>query len=255
MKSKAVRRIPIIVQNEQHFAVCSENFSSGRVVPIFKVSSVTGQGLENFKRFLNLVQTNENQPVSDQSVTECVVEEIYTVSGVGTVVSGIVHSGSIKTGSSLLLGPDKTGKFRPVVIRGIERNRLPVDTVNAGETATFALKKIKRTDLRKGMVLVSEKSLTYACVSFKADIQIMHHATTIKRRYQAVCHIGLVRQSAKILEMSKESLRTGDRAHVTLKFLKRPEVVKVGQKFIFRDGRTKAVGIVTERMPMKTAKL
>lgn len=132
VKSKAVRRIPVMVQNEQHMGLCAENFPSARVVPIFKVSSVTGEGLENLKQFLNLANS-ETKPILEKTVTECVVEEIYTVSGVGTVVSGIVHSGSIQTGNTLLLGPDKIGKFRPVVIRGIERNRVPVETANGGE--------------------------------------------------------------------------------------------------------------------------
>ena len=55
--------------------------------------------------------------------------------------------------------------------------------------------------------------------------------------------------------MSQESLRTGDKANVLLKFLKRPEVIKIGQKFIFRDGRTKAVGIVTDKISLKNTKL
>lgn len=59
-------------------------------------------------------------------------------------------------------------------------------------------------------------------------------------------HCGSIRQTASILTMSKEHLRTGDKASVHFRFLKNPEFLKVGTKFVFREGRTKAVGTITQ---------
>ena len=58
--------------------------------------------------------------------------------------------------------------------------------VVAGQTAALALKKVKRNQVRKGMVLVDEKAKPKASWEFDADIAILTHSTTIQPRYQ-VC--------------------------------------------------------------------
>jgi len=62
--------------------------------------------------------------------------------GVGTVVSGTTLRGHIKLGDTLLLGPDSTGQFQSIVIKSIHRKRMTVREVKAGQTASFALKKV-----------------------------------------------------------------------------------------------------------------
>ncbi len=57
-------------------------------------------------------------------------------------------------------------------------------------------------------------------------------------------HVGVVRQTAMVVSMSCELLRSGDRAKVRWRFLQRPEFVPGGVRFIFREGRTKGVGVV-----------
>ena len=55
-------------------------------------------------------------------------------------------------------------------------------------------------------------------------------------------HCGSIRQTASILSMSQDCLRTGDKALVHFRFVKNPEYIKTGQRMVFREGRTKAVG-------------
>ena len=74
---------------------------------------------------------------------------------------------------------------------------------------------------------------------------ILHHATTIKENYQAVIHCGVIRQAAKVQEMNKEILRTGDKGHIRFKFMYRPEYLKIGTTILFREGKTKGLGIVS----------
>ena len=57
-------------------------------------------------------------------------------------------------------------------------------------------------------------------------------------------HCGSIRQTASILSMSQDCLRTGDKALVHFRFIKHPEYIKPGQRMVFREGRTKAVGNV-----------
>lgn len=59
-------------------------------------------------------------------------------------------------------------------------------------------------------------------------------------------HCGSIRQTATILTMDKDCLRTGDKAAVHFRFIKTPEYLHCEQKLVFREGRTKAVGTVTK---------
>lgn len=68
---------------------------------------------------------------------------VLSLQGVGTVVSGTCMQGVIHLNDTLLLGPTGLGEFLPIVIRGIQRKRLPVSEVRGGQTASFALKKVK----------------------------------------------------------------------------------------------------------------
>ena len=60
-------------------------------------------------------------------------------------------------------------------------------------------------------------------------------------------HCEIVRQAAKVIAMDKDRLRSGDRASVRFRFLSRPEYLTIGSRFVFREGRTKGIGIVRDR--------
>jgi GTPase len=55
-------------------------------------------------------------------------------------------------------------------------------------------------------------------------------------------HCDGIRQTARIVNMDKSILRTGDRAIVRFRFMQSPEYVKLGSKVLFREGRTKGLG-------------
>ncbi|CAF3297603.1 unnamed protein product, partial [Rotaria sp. Silwood2] len=62
-------------------------------------------------------------------------------------------------------------------------------------------------------------------------------------------HCGSIRQTATIISIPVENLRTGDRANVLFRFLKSPEYLRLGMKLIFREGRTKAIGSISKLIP------
>ncbi|KAH9365250.1 hypothetical protein HPB48_015948 [Haemaphysalis longicornis] len=153
---------------------------------------------------------------------------------------------------------------------------------------------VKRSDIRKGMVLVSAKLEPKSCWEFEGEILVLHHPTTISPRYQAMGRCGgemrdiredvllflfprsalgwcggktrdiredvvplllfpsalwQHRQTASILSMSTDCLRTGDKALVRFRFIKNPEYLRPGMRLVFREGRTKAVGNVLRLYP------
>lgn len=194
------------------------------------------------------------------------------------MVSGTTMKGVIKLNDTLLLGPDPFGHFTPIAVRSIHRKRMPVGEVRGGQTASFALKKTKRSQIRKGMVMVSPALNPQACWEFEGEILVLHHPTTISFGYEAMgkallfkkikvnfkifndvqccklfsVHCGSIRQTATIRSMSQECLRTGDKAQVRFSFFKFPEYIKPGQRIVFREGRTKAVGKVSRVFPQST---
>lgn len=242
LKSQGCRKVPVMVKTPDEVVLSATNFVSERLCPIFQVSNVTGENLNLLKMFLNLLTTR--MTAQDNLPAEFQIDDTYSVPGVGTVVSGTCLQGLIKINDLLMLGPDPLGNFMPIAVKSIHRKRMNVKEVRGGQTASFALKKIKRSQIRKGMVMVSPELKPQACWEFEGEILVLHHPTTISSRYQAMVHCGSIRQTASIVNMSKECLRTGDKAHVKFRFIKHPEYIRPGQRMVFREGRTKAVGNV-----------
>jgi len=247
LKSQGCRKVPVMVRTADEVVLSATNFVSERLCPIFQVSNVTGQNLDLLKMFLNLLTTSVTG--LDDLPAEFQIDDSYSVPGVGTVVSGTCLQGVIKLNDVLMLGPDLLGHFQPIPVKSIHRKRMNVREVRSGQTASFALKKIKRSQIRKGMVMVSQEINPQACWEFEGEILVLHHPTTISQRYQAMVHCGSIRQTASILTMNKECLRTGDKATVKFRFIKHPEYIKIGQRMVFREGRTKAVGNVLKPLP------
>ncbi|CAB1342278.1 unnamed protein product [Coregonus sp. 'balchen'] len=244
LKSPGCRKIPVLVQNKDDVIVTASNFSSERMCPIFQISNVTGENMDLLKMFLNLLSSKtsfrEDEPAEFQ------IDDTYSVPGVGTVVSGTTLRGLIRLNDTMLLGPDPLGSFLSIAVKSIHRKRMPVKEVRGGQTASFALKKIKRSSIRKGMVMVSPRLNPQASWEFMAEILVLHHPTTISPRYQAMVHCGSIRQTATILTMNRDCLRTGDKASVHFRFIKTPEYLHTDQRLVFREGRTKAVGTITK---------
>lgn len=247
LRSPGCRKYPVMVKSKDDVVLSATKFVSERLCPIFQVSNVTGENLDLLTMFMNLL--SNRTPNTDDEPSEFQIDDTYSVPGVGTVVSGTNLRGTIKLNDTLLLGPDPLGHFQSIAVRSIHRKRMPVTEIRSGQTASFALKKIKRSQIRKGMVMVSPKLNPQSCWEFEGDIMVLHHPTTIATRYQAMVHCGSIRQTASIVHMSADCLRTGDKASVHFRFVKHPEFLKVGQRLVFREGRTKAVGNVTKVIP------
>ena len=118
--------------------------------------------------------------------------------------------------------------------------------VHAGQAAGFALRKVRRSAIRRGMVLVAPELAPQPCWQFDAEIVVLFHSTTIRRNYQPVVQVLSVRQTARILDMDKEVLRTGDKAVVTFRFMYRPEFMHSGVRLVMREGTTRGMGVITK---------
>ncbi|KAM9879691.1 elongation factor Tu GTP binding domain-containing protein [Verticillium dahliae] len=264
LKSPGAKKIPIFIKDREECINTATQFISQRICPVFQVSNVTGANLDLVRTFLNILPHHGRY--DSEAPFEFHINDTFSVPFVGTVVSGIVKSGVIHAGDNILIGPDSLGQFMTTSIRSIERKRLGVPAASAGQSASFALKKIRRKDVRKGMVVlpklegqpnpkvhkefIAEGSCHSPChpcpcppLTSRA-VLILSHATTIRTRYQAMLHVGPVSQTCAIIDVDRPYIRTGDRATVAFRFMQRPEYLAPGDRLLFREGRTKGLGIV-----------
>ncbi len=102
------------------------------------------------------------------------------------------------------------------------------------------------------MVMAAAELAPKAAMEFEGEIIVLHHPTTISCRYQAMVHCGAVRQTASIIHMAKEQVRTGDKTTCRFRFVRHPEFLQPNTRLVFREGRTKAVGTITAIIPLDT---
>jgi GTPase len=152
LKSPGARKIPIFIKNKEECINTATQFVSQRICPIFQVSNVTGESLDLVRSFLNILPHHGHYDA--EAPFEFHVNDTFSVPFVGTVVSGIIKSGVIHAGDTILIGPDSLGQFTTTTIRSIERKRIAVPAASAGQSASFALKRVRRKDVRKGMVVL-----------------------------------------------------------------------------------------------------
>jgi GTPase len=255
LKSSAVKRPAIEVRSQDGLEAAVDAHAANRACPIFCVSSVTGEGLDHLRSFVRQMRSRllESGLFKQPSApVEFHIDSVYNVTGVGIVVSGIVRAGTVRQNQQLMLGPDKSGQFRPVLIRSIQYKRVQAEQLESGQAGSFSLRSLvkkehlKKDSFRKGMVLVDACLNPVATHFFRAEVVILHHATTIRYGYQALIHCGIIRQAAQVMSMSEELLRTGDKALVTFRFMYHGEYLVPGSTLLFREGRTKGLGRVLE---------
>jgi GTPase len=152
LKSPDARKIPVFIKNREECINTATQFVSRRICPIFQVSNVTGYNLDLVRTFLNILPHHGNYDSS--APLEFHVNDTFSVPFVGTVVSGVVKSGVIHTGDTILIGPDSLGGFTTTKVRSIERKRIQVPGCSAGQSASLALRNVRRKDVRKGNVVL-----------------------------------------------------------------------------------------------------
>ena len=172
LKSRILNKLPIMIKentSEEVFFYFIQELtktaeimsSSGKVCPIFPISSVTGKGVDRLTDFISQLTTEEvSLEKLNKQPFEFEINETFLVEGVGLVVSGIVRSGVAKLNKACLLGPDKVRNFKQVSIKSIHVSRHLREEAYAGELVCMCIKsqkaneKLIRKEIRRGMVII-----------------------------------------------------------------------------------------------------
>ena len=177
------------------------------------------------------------------------VEDVFSITGRGTVATGRIESGVIHTGDEVQIigfGSDKAS-----VVTGVEMFRKLLDQGEAGDNAGLLLRGIDKKDIRRGMVICKPKSIT-PHVKFKAEIYVLKKEeggrhTPFHNKYRPQFYIRTTDVTGEIiLPDGVEMVMPGDNITITVQLLA-PVAINQGLRFAIREGgRTVGAGQVTE---------
>ena len=177
------------------------------------------------------------------------VEDVFSISGRGTVVTGRVEQGVVKTGEEIeIVGIRDTKKS---VCTGVEMFRKILDTGEAGDNAGILLRGIEKTDISRGMVICKPGSVTPHS-KFKAEVYILKKEeggrhTPFHNNYRPQFYVRTTDVTGNIvLPSGVEMVMPGDNLTIEVELIS-PIALNVGLRFAIREGgRTVGAGQVTE---------
>ena len=254
------------VKSQQDAVFAAKGIAGGNLVPIFQISTVSGEGLEELKSFLS--KLTPKFPINNdfsilktpKDKTEMLLDHAFNTK-VGCIYAGVIVSGKIEANQKLLMGPTVEGDFKLVQIREIQFLRVTVNELCCGNSCSLKLKSLDKNfelstdNFRKGMVLLDPDSKLEPTMEFEVEALIVHHSSTIKVGYQSVVHCHVIRQTCSIVKMDKEFLRAGDKGIIRFRFMKKPEFMHVGDTILFREGRTRGKGKIIKIFPIDIKEL
>ncbi|WP_428025378.1 elongation factor Tu [Arcobacter sp.] len=177
------------------------------------------------------------------------VEDVFTIQGRGTVVTGRIEKGTIKLGEEIeIVGIHDTQK---TTVTGIEMFRKEMDEGQAGDNAGILLRGIKKEDVQRGQVLVKPGSIT-PHTKFRGEVYILskeeggrHTPFFSGYRPQFYVRTTDVTGSCTLPE-GTEMVMPGDNVEMTVSLVA-PIALEKGTKFAIREGgRTVGAGVVAE---------
>ena len=240
-------------------------------VPIVPVSGWKGDNLvkksDNMKWWTGktLLETFDDFTLPEKPVGKPLrvpIQDVYTITGVGTVPVGRVETGKMKAGDKIVIMPSGA----PGEIKSIETHHTEMPSAEAGDNIGFNLRGVEKKDIKRGDVMGTPDAPPKVAKEFRAQIIIIHHPTALAPGYTPVMHAHTTQVAATITafeskinpatgaveEENPKFLKVGDSAIVKIKPV-RPTCIESFQefpemgRFALRDmGATIAAGIVKE---------
>ncbi|MGZ4094491.1 MAG: elongation factor Tu [Bacteroidia bacterium] len=178
------------------------------------------------------------------------VEDVFTITGRGTVATGKIESGVINTGEEVEIIGMQEAKLKSTCT-GVEMFRKILDTGEAGDNVGILLRGIDKKDIRRGMVIAKPGSIT-PHTEFKAEVYILKKEeggrhTPFHNKYRPQFYMRTTDVTGEIeLESGREMVMPGDNVTITVKLIV-PVAMDKGLRFAIREGgRTVGAGQVTE---------
>ncbi|MBO5394826.1 MAG: elongation factor Tu [Clostridia bacterium] len=176
------------------------------------------------------------------------VEDVFTITGRGTVATGRVERGTVKVGDTVeIVG---LGESRQTVITGVEMFHKSLDAAIAGDNAGLLLRGIQRTEIERGQVLCKPGSI-HPHTKFTAEVYVLKKEeggrhTPFFNGYRPQFYFRTTDITGVIeLEKGVEMVMPGDHVKMTISLIN-PVAIEEGLRFAIREGgRTVGSGVVS----------
>jgi elongation factor Tu len=178
------------------------------------------------------------------------VEDVFSITGRGTVATGRVETGIVHTGDELqMIGLGADG--RKTVCTGVEMFRKILDEGQAGDNVGLLLRGVDKKEIKRGMILAKPGSIT-PHTKFKAEIYVLKKEeggrhTPFHNKYRPQFYLRTLDVTGEIsLPEGTEMVMPGDNVSITVELIY-PVALNLGLRFAIREGgRTVGAGQVTE---------
>jgi len=208
------------------------------------------KGVESVMNLMNAVDEWIQEPPRDRDKPFLMpVEDVFSITGRGTVATGRVETGIVKVGDEVqILG---LGEDKKSVVTGVEMFRKLLDQGEAGDNVGLLLRGIDKKDIRRGMVICKPGSVK-PHAKFKAEVYILKKEeggrhTPFHNNYRPQFYVRTTDVTGTInLPEGVDMVMPGDNLTITVELLQ-PIALNVGLRFAIREGgRTVGAGQVTE---------
>ena len=227
----------------------------GDNTPIIKGSALKAlegdpEAVKAIDELMDAVDTWIPTPVRDNEKPFLMsIEDVFTITGRGTVVTGRVERGQLKLNDTVEIVGIKPTKS--TVVTGIEMFRKQLDYAEAGDNAGVLLRGIAREEVERGQVLCKPGSVT-PHKKFKAEVYVLTKEeggrhTAFFKNYRPQFYFRTTDITGVIdLEPGVDMVMPGDNVSITVELI-HPIALENGTKFSIREGgRTVGAGSVTE---------
>ena len=178
------------------------------------------------------------------------IEDVFTITGRGTVATGRIETGVINTGDEVdIIGMAE--EKQKTTITGVEMFRKILDRGEAGDNVGLLLRGIDKKDIRRGMVIAAPNSIT-PHTHFKGEVYILKKEeggrhTPFHNKYRPQFYFRTTDVTGEItLEAGREMVMPGDNVTIEVNLIA-PIAMDKGLRFAIREGgRTVGAGQVTE---------
>ena len=178
------------------------------------------------------------------------VEDVFSIKGRGTVVTGRIDRGHIKVGEAVeIVGLRE--KSMPTVVTGVEMFHKTLNEGMAGDNAGLLLRGVERTDVERGMVVAAPKSIT-PHTKFNAEVYVLKREEGGRHKpfftgYRPQFYIRTMDVTGDIeLPKDVEMVMPGDNVHMKVELII-PVALEQGSQFAIREGGlTVGAGVITQ---------
>ena len=202
--------------------------------PVFPASSITGDGIESLLHFL-LGQAPVGERPDNHLISRCFrmpVDRVFTLKGLGVIVTGTVFSGCVQTGEILTIA----GTGKQIRVRGLRVQNNTSDISSPGQRCAINLagSEIDKTLIKRGSWIVDEAAgdLVYR---FDAEIRILGNAPRALKHWTAVhLHHAASESTARVAVLTSSSILPGEKGLVQI-VSDHAIGARFGDSFIIRD--------------------